>query len=398
VQSGIPELIQLLRNRLARSPHQRLPFAAFMELALYHPDYGYYSRQVEHLGPRGDFITAAHLGPDFGELLASQFADMWQRLGAPDPFHLVEMGPGQGLMAETVLAHLQTHHPACFATLQYTLVETSPALRAAQQSRLQSWQGTVPLRWCTLADLPAQGITGCCFANELVDAFPVHIVTLTGAGLQEQYVGLAESGDRPFTWVTGPLSTPALADYFDQAGLSLTHPPYPLGYTTEVNLAALDWLAQVAQGLHQGYVLTSDYGYPAERYYSPTRTQGTLQCYYRHAHHNDPLIYVGQQDLTAHVDFSALSRQGAACGLETLGTLPQELFLMALGLGDRLSALSQLSGNDPATLRYALQRREQLHQLINPLGLGKFTVLIQGKNLKTATQKHLQGLTFPARA
>jgi SAM-dependent MidA family methyltransferase len=105
VQAGIPELIQIIRDRIQRSPDQRLSFATYMELVLYHPDYGYYARQTEHLGPQGDFITSAHLGPDFGELLADQFADMWQRLGSPDPFHLVEMGPGQGLIAATVLTH-----------------------------------------------------------------------------------------------------------------------------------------------------------------------------------------------------------------------------------------------------------------------------------------------------
>jgi len=238
-------------------------------------------------------------------------------------------------------------------------------------------------------------VTGCFFSNELVDALPVHRVTLTAAGLQEQYVTLTGDEQQPFTPTLGPASTPQLTNYFRWLNIPLTQPPWPEGYTTEVNLAALDWLTQVAERLHRGYVLTLDYGYTADRYYSPTRSQGTLQCYYRHAHHNDPLINIGQQDITAHVDFTALERQGDRCGLSTLGHVPQALFLMALGLGDRLNQLSQLQNTDSQTVRYALQRREALHQLMNPMELGKFNVLIQGKGLTDPNQRPPKGLTVP---
>ncbi|HEY9888209.1 MAG TPA: class I SAM-dependent methyltransferase [Candidatus Obscuribacterales bacterium] len=393
VEAGVPELCAVISDCIERSPHRRVTFATFMELALYHPQQGYYAAQAGQLGRRGDFVTAAHMGRDFAELLAVQFVEMWQHLGQPQPFQLVEMGPGQGLLAGGVLTYLQRWHPDCLAALHYTLVETSPALRAAQQQHLAPWHPHVTLEWCELAALPP--ITGCLFSNELVDAFPVHLVTLTPRGLQEQYVTLTGDAPRPFTFVAAAPSTSALAAYFHQAGIEATCPPYPEGYTTEVNLAALEWMAQVASKLHRGYVLTIDYGYPADRYYSLARSHGTLQCYTRHAHHNDPLINVGRQDITAHVDFTTLQRQGEQQGLETLGCTQQGLFLMALGLGDRLSALTQLSGTDSATLRYALQQRDTLHQLISPLGLGSFTVLIQGKGLTQPPQKALQGLTIP---
>lgn len=396
VQLGVPELCAAIRDRLERSPQQQLPFAAFMELALYHPQYGYYTRNAAQLGMAGDFATSAHLGPDFAELLAEQLVEMWQLLGRPSPFQVVEMGAGQGLIADWLLAYLHRQQPDCLAAIHYTLVEKSAALRTAQQTRLARWQAqSVPIHWCELSEIPADSITGCCFSNELVDALPVHRVVLTAAGLQEQYVTLTADEQRPFALTQGPLSTPQLADYFNWLDLALTPPSFPEGYTTEVNLAALDWLAQVAEKLHRGYLLTIDYGYTADRYYRPTRSQGTLQCYYRHAHHDEPLINIGQQDITAHVDFTALERHGERCGLATLGQVPQELFLMALGLGDRLNQLSQLESTDSQTVRYALQRREALHQLMNPMGLGKFNVLAQAKGLTSPEQRRLQGLTLP---
>lgn len=396
VNLGQPELCAVIRDRLARSPQGQLPFVDFMALALYHPEHGYYTRQATQLGLGGDFATSTHLGPDFAELLAEQLVEMWQQLQQPTPFHLVEMGAGQGQLADGILTHLHRQYPDCLAAVHYTLVETSAALRQVQQTRLATWQAqSVPITWQALTAMPTAAITGCCFSNELVDALPVHRVTLTADGWQEQYVTSSTDSAQPFSTTLGPLSTPRLSAYLEQVGLIPPPPTYPDGYTTEINLAALDWLAQVADKLHQGYVLTIDYGYPAERYYSPARSQGTLQCYYQHAHHNEPLINVGTQDITAHVNFTALEQQGDRCGLTTLGNVPQELFLMALGLGDRLNQFAQIEATDPQTVRYALQRREALHQLMNPMGLGKFNVLIQSKGLETLHSSPLKGLTVP---
>lgn len=396
VHSGSSQLRDIIQTRLGQSVHQRLTFAEFMELALYHEDYGYYTAHRTPLGPAGDFVTAAHLGSDFGELIAQQLAEMWHRLGCCNPFHIVEMGPGQGLLADTILTYLHQQAADCFSAAQYTLIETSPTLRTQQQQGLQPWQNLgMPIRWCSLAELPPASITGCFFSNELVDAFPAHRITLTETGLQEQYVVESKRPEQWFQASLGPLSTSALSQYFESLDLSLTSPPYPIGYTTEVNLAALHWMETVASKLHQGYVITVDYGYSAQRYYLPRRAQGTLQCYYRHSFHDNPFINMGQQDITTHVNFTALEQQGQRHDLETLGCLPQELFLMALGLGDRLQQLSQLPGRDHTTLNQVIQRRDALHQLISPLGLGRFTVLIQGKGLTHAAQRQLKGLQVP---
>jgi SAM-dependent MidA family methyltransferase len=158
-----------------------------------------------------------------------------------------------------------------------------------------------------------------------------------------------------------------------------------------VNLVALDWIATVAEKLDRGYVLTIDYGYPAQRYYQPSRSQGTLQCYYQHSHHNDPYIYVGDQDITAHVDFTALQRYGEQCGLETVGFTQQGLFLMALGLGERFTQLTQTEATSSEDLHDRLRHRDALHQLINPMGLGGFGVLIQSRGF-TGEHPELKGL------
>jgi SAM-dependent MidA family methyltransferase len=396
-------LYKAITARIEQSEHRRITFAEFMELALYHPQFGYYSSPGSIIGPQGDFMTSPNMGHDFGELLAEQFVDMWQALGEPNPFTLVEMGAGQGLVAADVLGYLRSHSPPCFACLDYRIIERSAALKAEQQKRLGHWQNQgVPICWQTLADIPVDSIVGCAFSNELVDALPVHWIEIHHNDLQEMWVSVS---DRTFIPVLGELSSLQLQDYFTQVGIDLAH--HPDGYRSEVNLAALDWLETVSARLNRGYLLTIDYGYPAARYYSPARNQGTLQCYYRHAHHNDPFAYVGEQDITAHVDFTALEKCGEKAGLHKLGFTQQGLFLMALGLGDRLSALAYPS-TDPATaqptdqpvtgktIQTMMRRREALQQLISPMGLGGFGVLIQSKGLAlTEIARPLKGLAIP---
>jgi SAM-dependent MidA family methyltransferase len=247
--------------------------------------------------------------------------------------------------------------------------------------------------------MPSNSIVGCLFSNELVDAFPVHQIVVEAGALREIYVTVAsethDSGEIQFQAVTGELSTPRLSEYFQMIGIDLLAPPYPDGYCTEVNLAAVDWMGTVADRLQQGYVVTIDYGYPSQRYYHPARSQGTLQCYWQQSHHANPYLNVGQQDMTAHVDFTALERTGEPLGLKFLGRVPQGLFLMALGLGDRIAAVSQLETGEGQTIQDLLQRRDRLHRLIdlNPNGMGNFQVLVQGKNL--LNESPLRGLRVP---
>ncbi|NEQ21570.1 MAG: class I SAM-dependent methyltransferase [Microcoleus sp. SIO2G3] len=398
-------LRSLIAGSIAAAPNQRITFAEYMDLALYQPRYGYYATGAVNIGSEGDFFTSPHLGRDFGELLAEQFAQMWEILEQPTPFTLIEMGAGQGLLAADILSYLHRWHPQCFEALDYIIVEKAAGLIAQQQQQLEKLRlQPLSVRWCSWDEIPENSITGCCFSNELVDALPVHQFVLDAGQFKEIYVTTANgTGDEiSFVEVTDTPSTPRLEEYFEFVGIDLMSGAYPEGYRSEVNLAALDWLSTVAKRLQRGFLLTIDYGYPATRYYLPSRHQGTLQCYYRHQHHDDPYLYVGHQDITAHVDFTALERQGELCDLHQVGFTQQGLFLMALGLGDRIAALSCV--NDPQGQAIAgvqdvmtiMQRRQALHQLMNPMGLGGFGVLIQCKGLTAEERQHsLNGLSVP---
>jgi SAM-dependent MidA family methyltransferase len=410
-------LRSIIANQIGAEPNQRITFADYMDLALYHPEQGYYATGAVNIGSEGDFFTSPHLSRDFGELLAEQFAQMWDILGHPIPFTLMEMGAGQGLLAADVLYYLHRHYPDCFEVLEYIIIEKAAGLISQQQQQLKQLKigdNPLPLRWCSLEEISENSITGCCFSNELIDAFPVHQVVLEGGQLKEIYVTKAHTGadnialdtqslsETNFVEVTDSLSTSKLAEYFDFIGINLLSGTYPEGYRTEVNLATLDWLNTVANRLQRGFLLTIDYGYSADRYYQPARHQGTLQCYYQHRHHDNPYLYIGQQDITAHVNFTALERQGELCGLRKVGFTQQGLFLMALGLGDRIAALSARDSDRGNAIAKAqdvmkiMQRRQILHQLMDPMGLGGFGVLVQSKGLtEQEEQLPLKGLTVP---
>lgn len=230
-----PQLRQIIIDRILAEADRRIPFAVFMELALYHLQYGYYATNSSGEGIQRDFLTSPHLGRDFGELLAVQFAEMWELLDRPRPFTLVEMGAGQGLLVADIVRYLHRHHFECFEVLEYVILEKSTGLIAAQKDRLQSltqsWEG---LQWRTWAEIPAGSIVGCCFSNELVDAFPVHWVQTEAGELREVYVTI-DLVDQSFQEILGPLSTRRLDDYFKLVDVDLLNDRYPASYRTEVN-------------------------------------------------------------------------------------------------------------------------------------------------------------------
>ncbi|MCT0254361.1 class I SAM-dependent methyltransferase [Synechocystis sp. CS-94] len=382
-------ILPALLDHIRQSPQQRLTFAEFMEWVLYQPDYGYYSSGQVDIGIRGDFVTAIALGPDFGELLTEQFLEMWQRLGEPAQFDILELGAGTGAFAQTVLAHAENRYPQFFAALQYHIIEESAALRRRQAKLLFTWQSRGKVQWRTWAGLGDDSLVGCCFSNEFFDALPVHRVGIKQGILKEQYIEAEAEG---LISVWDRLSTEKLVDYFASFGLQLTCPPYEEDYETEVNLAAHQALENIARVLTQGWVLTVDYGHPAGKYYHPQRRGGTLQCYFQQRHHDNPFVNLGQQDVTAHVNFTALEWWGECYGLTRLNFTQQGPFLMNLGLGDRLAALS----NGQYDLNEIFSRRAILHQLIDPSGLGKFGVLLQGKALTSAMKEPaLRGFITP---
>lgn len=385
-------LCNFIAQQIKENSQNRITFADYMNWVLYHPEYGYYSINKPKLGAEGDFVTSPYLGADFGEMLAEQFFQMWEILDYPNSFTLVEMGAGQGILASDILLYLQKKYPEFFKCLNYLIIEKSNFLKAQQQHQLKkNFSDTISIQWCNFEDIPNNNIIGCFFSNELVDAFPVHQVIVQNKQLQEIYITL--DSENKFQEIIAELSTEKITDYFKLINIDLCSNIYPEGYRTEVNLAALDWIKTLANKLNQGFILTIDYGYTAQRYYLPSRTEGTLQCYYQHCHHNDPYLNIGSQDITAHINFTALELYGKDWGIDAVGFTQQALFLMALGLGDRIAALSQPS---EYSFSEVLQRRECLHSLIDPMGLGNFGVLLQSKGLSPSSQQiPLKGFSFP---
>jgi SAM-dependent MidA family methyltransferase len=385
-------LCNFIAQKINENSQNRITFADYMNWVLYHPEYGYYSINKPKLGAEGDFVTSPYLGSDFGEMLAEQFFQIWEIMDCPNAFTLVEMGAGQGILASDILLYLQKKYPDFFQCLNYIIIEKSNFLKAQQQHQLKkTLAASISIQWCDLEDIPNNNIIGCFFSNELVDAFPVHQIIVQDQQLQEIYITL--DSEVKFKEIIAELSTEKITDYFKLIDIDLCSNSYPERYRTEVNLAALDWIKTLVTKLNQGFILTIDYGYTAQRYYLPSRKEGTLQCYYQHSHHNDPYLNIGRQDITAHVNFTALQLYGKDWGIDGVGFTQQALFLMALGLGDRISALSQPSNYSISEI---LQRRECLHSLIDPMGLGNFGVLLQSKGLSPSQQQiPLQGFSFP---
>ncbi len=306
---------QALTDFIRRTIRQTGPvsFAWFMEQALYHPELGYYSSGRCAIGRRGDYFTNVSVGPLFGRLLAAQFAEMWESLGRPEDFVIVEQGAHHGDFACDVLEAVRERAPDFFSALQYWIIEPFPILRERQEEKLREFREK--LDWVeSLDDL--EPFCGVHFSNELLDAMPVHLISaIPDADWQERRV--AELGNG-FGFVSAPVTDAELLKRLEKI-------PRHLGgsYETEVNLAALQWMEQLASRLTRGYVLAVDYGYPRDKYYSPERSTGTLQCYSDHRAVLSPLINIGNVDVTAHVDWTSLAERAEAHGLSVAGLTDQ---------------------------------------------------------------------------
>lgn len=335
-------------------------FARYMALALYAPGLGYYSAGARKFGAGGDFVTAPELTPLFGRALARQAAQVLELTGGD----ILELGPGSGRLALDLLTALDVlgNLPE-----RYYMLEVSADLRARQKALFRQqaphllprlvWLDTLPDRHC-----------GLILGNEVLDALPVHLVHWAEQGLFERGVALSVGGDRGFIWQDRPIPPGPLLD-------AASAIEAPVGYVSEIGLAATGLVASLAERLTQGVLLFIDYGFPRHEYYHPQRAGGTLMCHRSHRVHGDPFDLPGLTDLTAHVDFTAIAAAGHAAGLSLLGYTTQARFLVNCGLLDLLAGLTT---GTPDYYRAAAA----VHKLLQPSEMGElFKAIALGRGV-----------------
>lgn len=359
------QLSQIIEERIKKNGP--ISFRDFMEMALYYPELGYYNSTQDKIGATGDFYTSANLTAAFGAMIGRQIEEMWQNL-EKKPFTIVEYGAGTGLLCHDILDYLKNNN-FLYDNLNYCIIEKSSNMREIQKKYLHekvSWYNSIQ-------DIPK--INGCILSNELIDNFSVHQVIMEDQ-LKEIFVDYNEE----FIEILKPAKK-ELVDYFTLLNVQL-----PKGYLTEVNLEAISWITEVSQSLQRGYVITIDYGSLSAELYNSHRSLGTLLCYYKHQKNDNPYLLIGQQDITTHINFSALSYWGKQCGLECCGIVDQVQFLLALGIKEYQNIALKNSNN----LELALQESLINYRLLIDMGT-KFKVLIQQKGI---AEYPLSGLKF----
>jgi len=358
-------LSEIIIQKIQRSG--AIPFRDFMEMALYYPKLGYYISSKEKIGKRGDYYTSPNLTPIFGEMLGRQIEEMWHILGEKE-FTIVEMGAGTGILSCDVLGYLKKNQEL-YHDLDYCIIEKSPAMREEQRKRLGE-----EVQWYDSVH-ELTGMTGCIFSNELVDAFPVHQVVMENE-LMEAFVDYKDD----FVEVLKPASD-ELKNYLSELGVVL-----PQDYRTEINLDAVEWIKEVGASLKKGFVITIDYGYPSSELYQEYRSSGTLMCYYQHTANDNPYQHIGEQDITSHVNFSALEHWGRKSGLELCSFTDLAHFLLGLGIEEYLKKLQEI---DPGYHKKMLQVKALMMEMGET-----FKVLIQKKGVEC---KELSGVRYPGR-
>ena len=355
-------LSEIIRREIAASG--AIPFARFMELALYCPQIGYYERKPDAVGRRGDFYTSVSVGTLFGEMLAFQFAEWLEKLAIGDCRLVVaEAGAHDGKLAADILRWLRVQRPQLYERLEYHILEPSPQRRQWQRETLVKFAPHVHWPDSQLSTLNHQ-LSGIIFSNELLDAFPVHRLGWDALAGNWFEWGVAVAGDQ-FVWVK--LSTSNL-----QPSTSGLESVLPDGYTIEVCPAAESWWREAAGALHCGKLVAIDYGLTADELFRPERSGGTLRAYHRHHASTDLLANPGEQDITAHVNFSAIQEAGEAAGLQTEGLISQPKFLTDIA-AHIWKTPAAFGGWTPAQTR-------QFQTLTHPQHLGRaFRVLVQSR-------------------
>ena len=354
-----------------------IPFARFMERALYEPGLGYYSAGLHKLGASGDFVTAPELGGLFAACLARQVAEVADELGA---FDILEVGAGTGRLAADLLRNLADGR----LPERYLILETSADLRAVQRERIAQAAPAWLDRMSWLDKPPSDGWSGILIANEVIDALAVERFQATENAIEQLCV---THRDGRFDWASRPAPGPleaAVRRLESELGR-----PFPAGYRSEIHLQLPAWLEGVTSGLRSGLALFIDYGYPRSEYYLPERRDGTLMCHYRHLGHDDVFFWPGLQDITAWVDYTALAEAADACGLEVAGYSSQAMFLLGCGLDEALAERGAEQGDA------ALALHAEARQLTLPGMMGeRFQVMGLGRNLGGMMERPPRGFSL----
>jgi SAM-dependent MidA family methyltransferase len=361
------ELLDLIRRR---GP---ITFAEFQDACLYSPRGGFYSSRSR--GIAAHFRTSPTSHPAFGALIARQLEEMWAILGRPSPFHVVEVGSGDGALARSIVDAAPRLDPAFADSVFHVAADYAPVWPSSSSDHPLDVTPQTPVDRVKARGLdPFRGITGCILSNELLDNFPVHRFAIEGGRVREIFVGV--EGDR-FVEVLGEPSDSRIPEWLQASGVTLAD-----GTRGEVNLRMEEWVSRQAAALERGFVLTIDYGGLASDIYSADSPDGTLTCFRQHAVSHDPFEYVGEQDITSHVDFSALMRFGEQHGLVPAGYSLQSDFLERLGFASHLAAVD---AEDLSEARREF-RRIAMMALIDPEQLGDFKVLAQAKDVQPGFQ------------
>lgn len=364
-------LQQVIVERIRRDGP--LTFADYMRMALYEPGYGYYVTGPYNMGWQGDYFTSADVFDLFAFCLGQQLLEMWERLRHPAPFVVLEQGAGSGKLAESVRACAKRAAPGLFDALDYRVADLHSGQDALDANRI-----------------PAASTPSVIVSNELVDAFPVHVVEVRHGKLYEVYVDVVdvmrvgETGEVGLREVLGEPSSSEVESYLDHFGIPWQS--FPDGWRAEINLDAARWMERCATMLRRGYLLTIDYGEKAKALYTRERLRGTLLCYRRHSANKRPLAYPGEQDITAHVNFSSLIEEGRRHGLHLQSYTTQRDWLERMGLYEELER-RRVSDYAPAMTDRASDRgqvallqwyslRQGVSLLTDPAGMGNFKVMV----------------------
>ncbi|MEK7289645.1 MAG: SAM-dependent methyltransferase [Planctomycetota bacterium] len=397
--------MQLLKNIIVEEIRKKgkIPFAEFMRLALYHPQFGYYNSNTERVGRFGDYYTSPTVHKIFGQLIAKQSEEMWRIIGG-GRFTLVEIGSNSGWLCHDIVQEIRNEYPAFYDNFQYIIVESNPGSKSKQQHLLNQAHlaGKAPTARPSACDTPDREvdatsanekaqwhtytpegfsfdeIQGCFLSNEFIDALPVHRVRVKNMILKELYVGYNESG---FFEVEDAISTRELHEYLATFPLELRE---GRGYV--VNPGVSGWLRHVSERLRKGFVITIDFGDTMDGAYYEGNNGAVPRCFYKHTVNHDYYAHVGEQDITADVNFTHVMDAGRMAGLEVTGFVRQSRYLIALGILEKLQ-------NGIYDIHSVLKAKH----LIHPEAMGDvFKVLIQHKNIEVPQLSGLRRLNSVA--